>query len=219
MPAPASNLKIDGPYFPGIAAPTPDAGGMASSGQPPSPNVPTVTTTVDSKWIPTDAFIQHDSPDVMQDLVSTPRRVGQSVTKQSKPERVTEPTPVIQQIGCPAGIRALRIIVLCILLPAAARLSRLCGVFVLQLLMAVLYRQPPRAFISEAADLFHPRRGLGGGPNNLGGKAGDLGGASSSLFGSTQAPGGPQGAPLQGPSEPGGPPGSGSNPPSEGPTS
>jgi hypothetical protein len=44
-----ASTQIDGPRFQGIAAPTPDAGGMASSGQPPSPNVRTVTTTVNLK--------------------------------------------------------------------------------------------------------------------------------------------------------------------------
>jgi hypothetical protein len=37
----------------------------------------------------------------------------------------------------------------CVLLPAAARLGRLCGVFVLQLLMAVLYRQSPHVTLDE----------------------------------------------------------------------
>jgi hypothetical protein len=55
--APASS-QIDGVRFQGIVAPTSDAGGMASSGQPPSPNMPTVTTTVALKWIPTEVFIQ-----------------------------------------------------------------------------------------------------------------------------------------------------------------
>jgi hypothetical protein len=53
----ASN-QIDGVRFQGIAAPTSDAGSMASSGQPLSPNVPTVTTTVALKWIPIEVFIQ-----------------------------------------------------------------------------------------------------------------------------------------------------------------
>jgi hypothetical protein len=104
-----------------------------------------------------------------------------------------------------------------VLLPAAARLGRLCGVFVLQLLMAVLYRQSPHALISEAANRFDPRRGPDGGPGGSGGGAGGFGGASGSLFGPCSAQGGPQKPPPQGPSEQGGP--SGSTPPSEGPAS
>jgi hypothetical protein len=102
VPALAST-QIDGPRFQGTAAPTPDAGGMASSGQPPSPNVPTVTTTVNLKWIPTDVFIQHGSPSLVRDMVSTARRVGQSMTKQSEPRRVTNPAPVVRQITPSAG--------------------------------------------------------------------------------------------------------------------